>query len=222
MVQGIYDRELFDYASKLDLSGKVVFEVGAHVGFHAMCFADLVGPRGKVYAFEPHSFNRDRMKTNLSKSPDLESRVVVCDVAVSDKEGTTRFYFNPDVESGASSGSKLGDVYPSISEEVFRKSEFFPQNVRTISLDDLSLIGVRDIPALVKLDVEGAEIMAINGAQRTLREHRPVLLIEVHSMVNMMRAVTLLARCGYSIELLKEERDGRCIVAAKSAAATLV
>ncbi len=220
MVHGTYDRELFEYARNLDLSGKAVFDVGAHVGFHAMCFAELVGPGGKVYAFEPNSFNRDRMRTILLRSPDLESRIAVYDLAVSDKCGTARFYFNPDVESGASSGSKLGDVYPTVGEEVFRKNEFLPQTVRTTSLDELSLLGVKDIPALVKLDVEGAECLVLSGAQRILRAHRPVLLIEIHSIVNMLRAEMLLATCGYSIELINEEPDGRCIVAAKSGTTT--
>lgn len=222
MVHGTYDRELFEYVKNLDLSDKAVIEVGAHVGFHAMCFAELVGPRGKVYAFEPNRFNRDRISTNLSRSPDLESRIAVYDLAVSDKSGTAGFYFSPDVESGVSSGSKLGDVSPAVSDEVFRKTGFLAQTVRTTSLDELSLLGIEAIPALVKLDIEGAEILALNGAQRILGVDRPILLIEIHSILNMLRATLLLAKCDYSIELIKEESDGRCIIAAKSKMGSLV
>jgi FkbM family methyltransferase len=216
MVQGTYDRELFEYAKDLDLSGKAIFEVGAHFGFHAMCFAELVGPDGRVYAFEPNNFNRDRMRTILSRNPDLDARIALHDLAVSDKSGTARFYFSQDVETGVSSGSKLGDVYPKLGDEAFRDSGFIPQTVRTITLDELSLLGIKDIPALVKLDVEGAECLVLSGAQRMLREHRPILLIEIHSILNMLRAGLLLTRCDYSMELIKEEPDGRCIIAARS------
>ena len=58
-LDGTYDKYFWDYIASLDLKGKTVYEIGGHIGYHAMNFAELVGSMGSVYAFEPNPFNRE-------------------------------------------------------------------------------------------------------------------------------------------------------------------
>src|SRR6185312_5031510 len=49
MLEGNFDDFLFKQVDTLDWSGKVIFDIGSHIGFHTMNFADRVGPKGRVF-----------------------------------------------------------------------------------------------------------------------------------------------------------------------------
>jgi len=215
MLDGRYDKFLVDYLKDLPMRGKIVFDFGAHIGFHAMNFALLIGDGGMVYAFEPNIFNRERIEINLAKNPDLAKRVRIFDVAVSDAVGESEFYLSVDVDKGTSSGSFIAEAhtyYPKNKEylELFKKVK-----VRTISLDQVSsLTGADVVPDIIKIDVEGAEGSVLEGAKDVLRKYKPLILMEVHSIFNMFKICEILHTKGYKITLLKEEADGRCFLVA--------
>lgn len=215
MLEGKYDKFIFDYLSNLDLQGKVVFEIGAHIGFHAMCFATLVGSKGFVYAFEPNQFNRARMSLILTKNPDLSNRIRVFDVAISNTTGQEIFYFSKNVDKGGSSGSFIASAhtyYPKTDEHL---SLFEKETVKTVDLDDIaSLIGLEIVPDIIKIDVEGAESSVLQGAVKMITCHRPLILMEIHSIYNMLKSDEFLRAAGYKVNLLREEPDGRCFIAA--------
>jgi FkbM family methyltransferase len=217
MIEGRFDRFIFDYLSSLDLQGKTVFEIGAQIGFHAMHFSALVGNEGFVYAFEPNRFNRERMNIILEKNPDLAKRIKTFEVALSDKNGHEDFYFCKDVDSGASSGSFIANAhtyYPKTQQylELFEKT-----TVETVTLDDIaSYIGTDIVPHVMKIDVEGAESSVLQGGVELLKKHRPLIMMEVHSIYNMLKSYDILQSVHYKVVLLKEEPDGRCFIAAES------
>ena len=53
MIDGSYDQFLFDRIKGKDLRGKVIYDIGAHIGYHSLYFARLVGSGGRVRSFEP-------------------------------------------------------------------------------------------------------------------------------------------------------------------------
>src|SRR5258708_35640086 len=67
MATGHYDKLLFEKLNnaKIDWSGLAVWDVGAHIGYHTLYFASLVGPLGRVTTFEPNPHNVKRMQQNL-------------------------------------------------------------------------------------------------------------------------------------------------------------
>jgi hypothetical protein len=76
------------------------------------------------------------------------------------------------------------------------------REVTSVSLDDFA----RDHPAprVVKIDVEGAELRVLRGAERLLREHRPILVCELHGRENREQVRGLLE--GYEFSTLESER----------------
>lgn len=216
MVDGLYDRELFESLSMHDLNGRVVFDIGAHIGFHSMYFAELVGEDGRVYAFEPNMFNLKRLQANVERNVSLGERIIVRDIAISNHMGRESFYVSDNVDSGMSSGSMLGETHAELSSREFQSMGFQSTEVDTFPLDELCRTGITDAPYMIKIDVEGAEVLVLEGARRLLTAHHPILLIEVHTIRRMLELCHLLGSLDYDIALLKEETDGRCIVKAVS------
>lgn len=147
--------------------GDVAIDIGANFGLHTIYAAHLVGKQGLIYAFEPVPENLRLLKHNLYLN-NLVERVHVEPVAVSNSS-------NPTLEM-ALPGEGLA-----VTATLHKKS---PNNnsieVRNVRLDDFQLADSRPIK-LIKIDVEGAEMEVLRGAENFLQKHRPVLLIEVHA-----------------------------------------
>jgi len=82
-------------------------------------------------------------------------------------------------------------------------------------LDDLAQGGGWGRVAFMKIDVEGAEHLVLEGATEVLRRDRPLLCMEIHSVACMARVAAILQQLGYSIELLKEDRPSRAHILAR-------
>lgn len=215
MLNGEYDKFFIEYLQKLDLKGKVVYDIGAHFGYSAMCFATLTGETGKVIAFEPNLYNKKRFEHFLSENKDLEKVISIHDLAISNKAGEEDFNFNDNLDDGTSSGSFIDSSHTFYEKDSYEKNLGYRKvKTKTISLDSLMDIGITQPPFLVKIDIEGAEYLALEGAKELLLKHKPILLIEIHSIFNMLKVGQVLHDFNYKIELLKEEKDGRCFIAA--------
>ena len=173
MLSGAYDSFFFEYLKRLDLAGKTVLDIGSHIGYHTLAFAKLVGQNGRVHAFEPNPFNFERLQKNIAANPELSGRIAAPPIAISDKEGREEFILNERIDKGSSSGSFLDRA-----DTVFEKSSYEEKggfkrtSVETISLDEW--VASNDLrPTLIKIDIEGAEYLAMNGAARTLKDIRP-------------------------------------------------
>ena len=211
-----YDSFFFDRLKKIDLKGKTIYDIGAHVGFHSLYFARLVGSEGRVYAFEPNPKNVERFSFVLAENKDLSPIVTICDAALSDKKGTEKFSMNSDVESGRSSGSFIDSADTMWDREAFKERGFFEIEVKTIPLDSLkSEMGFDRAPDVMKIDVEGAESLVLKGASETIKKYRPLILLEVHSMPNMLEVARFFSSIEYDLEILNEESYGRCFIEAK-------
>lgn len=83
ILNNTHETFLFERLRVETLQGKVIFDIGAHVGFHSLYFARLVGPKGKVYAFEPNPKNVERFKLIRDKNDDIRNTISIFDIAVS-------------------------------------------------------------------------------------------------------------------------------------------
>jgi len=190
---GTYEIELQTAIKKYCRPGMVIYDVGANIGYVSLIFAKQVGEKGKVIAFEPLPENLQRLQKNITLNG-LGSRITCVQAAVVDKPGSITFLVHSSGAMGKAQGS-LG-----------REEQYVAQiTVPAVALDDLIFLQNYPQPDLVKMDIEGGEVLAIQGMQKTLTEVQPILLIEIHSRSALDFLWTELQNCGY--QLFKMERD---------------
>lgn len=208
---GNYDDFLIDFLSRYDLAGETIFDLGAFVGVNSMQFARLVGPRGTVCAFEPNPFNADRLKLNLSENPELGDCIRIFPLALANSHGKTKFKVHRNIDAGISSASHLEGAHTTLSEEQLSHLGFTEVDVDVVTLDDF-FAQTGFSPRCLKIDIEGAEHLALAGGINVLKRYRPILLVELHSIYCAIATLKLIIPLGYSTELLQVEPDGRCFI----------
>jgi FkbM family methyltransferase len=216
MMQGCYDSFIYDTLDKaVDIRGATVWDVGAHIGYHSLAFAALVGPSGHVVAFEPNPFNIDRFRKHLERNKDLCEHITLMTCALSKVDGEADFVFSPEVDDGRSSGSHLTQSLVPEEARVYRS--FSQTKVPVVKADNLLRDKRVPPPAIIKIDVEGAEAFVIEGARQILSNLNPILLIEVHHIVGMHDTLNVLLELGYRTSVVAEApiSPSRCFILAQ-------
>jgi FkbM family methyltransferase len=144
--------------------GAVVWDVGANIGSFALLAAHVVGPGGRVVAIEPEAGCAAAIRSNAARNG--IRWLDVREMAATDR---TR-----DVEVIVV-GDSLWTRLASVGEHDLATDR---RVVRGCALDDLDA----PAPALVKIDVEGAELDVLAGMRRVLAEARPVVVCEMHGL----------------------------------------
>lgn len=214
-LEGQYDKFFFDFLDSFDLKGKIIFDIGAHIGYHSLYFAELVGNSGRVFSFEPNIFNIKRMKKILNANKNLSSRVRIFNRAVGSQSGKIKFKYSPKIDCGYSCGGHIAGAETPYTKNDYQEVNFKETIVRQISLDNLNKdLKINSQPFLIKIDVEGAEYLILNGAKNYILKNKPIFLIEVHNIYNMLEVSKFLTTNQYEIKLLNKVSAERCFVAA--------
>ena len=129
-------------ASYTPQPGDIVWDVGAHAGLTSYFLAQLVGPSGGVYAFEPDDTNFEYLLRNIELHQ--LANVTTVKTALSDKTGTATFCMDGTMSAGLS--DSLG--YSSAADM---------REVETLSLED-ACNKFASTPNYIKMDIEGAEL----------------------------------------------------------------
>jgi len=211
MVAGTFDSFLYrELASRRDVKGAVCWDVGAHFGYHSLGFAAL---GAQVVAFEPNPHNAARLRANLARNPRLAGRVRVRPEALANIDGPIQFVQSADLAE-TSSGSHLADAVAPAPDFIYENFERVPV---TGARADTLLASGEAPPAVMKIDVEGAEQLVLEGARGLLLRHKPLLLMEVHHIRLMYHLPPLLAGLGYRCQLVNEQHaePSRCFLVAE-------
>lgn len=175
--------------------GDIVVEAGGHVGFISVYFSSLVGRNGKIIVFEPGSNNLPYLEKNVSRLPNVE----VIKMAISNFCGPTEFL----LENLTGQNNSLLKNYEIFSNNVKAAGVRVETHVETVQCTTLDTYWCDEtaLPDFIKIDIEGAELAALEGAKRLLsprlHEAAPRLMVEV---TNQNEAVfVLLNSLGYSI-----------------------
>lgn len=189
-----FSRQLFEDSLK---PGMVVVDGGAHIGLYSLLASQRVGEHGVVIAFEPDPYNYRALAFNIKQN--RCRNVVILPKALSSTVGKQRFYQHPSTIS-----SSFVD-----REDVERGR---PREVEITALDN-ELDGLPDDPMLIKLDVEGAELLVLRGMRNLLgRGMCSVILLELHPTIlhqsgNRPEDVFReLERYRFSLQMIDEEK----------------
>lgn len=184
-MQGDFDPAVFVPIRAALRPGDVFVDVGANIGWYSLLAADIVGPAGRVHAFEIDRRALRCLRRTVAANPDLAIDVHAVAVGERDREAC----FSPAAEIGH------GRLVPEPTGErvpVRALDSFFAPDAGRI--------------AVIKIDVEGAELLVLQGAARTIEHHRPLIVCELldEHLARLDGSATaildLLTRAGYRIE----------------------
>jgi FkbM family methyltransferase len=167
--------------------GDHVLDVGSNIGYYALLAADKVGPSGRVIGCEPAPGVFEILQHNVRRSK--RQNVEVFSWAVGAKSGSLEFY--------ESEIPNWGSLFQNDSLMQTRTT-----NVPAKTVDEIVRDASNFHPTALRMDVEGAELMVLEGAREVLREYKPCLFIEFHNFAlgwdTVRSAIAALGSLGYS------------------------
>lgn len=158
---GMHEKTIVDLVKNEIHEGDIVIDIGAHIGYYTVLFAKLVGPKGKVFAFEASPTNFEILKKNVAVN-DYQN-VILNNKAVSDKNGKLTLY----VAGETSTQNFLFE--PEKTTETIE--------IDTITLDEYFLDFDNKID-FMKIDVVGAEPRVIKGMNTILRKNDSLKIVQ--------------------------------------------
>jgi FkbM family methyltransferase len=185
-----YMAELFQRAVS---PGDVIVDVGAFLGYFALLGVNAAS-RGRAYAFEPDPRDFPWLSHNIEVNG-LSDRVQALPTALSDRPGWVTFYLAQEDQTQSS-------VYP------------LTNHGRSVQVEAVTLDAFLGdtLPDIVKIDVEGAELQALEGMTRSIQRGRPLLFVEWNpgALIRAGAQPEILLRrleeLGYRVELIDEDR----------------
>jgi FkbM family methyltransferase len=177
---------VMDYLADIVRESKVIIDGGAHAGSHTILYKSI-NPDVVVHAFEPQLKMFELLSHNVKQNN--FDNVFLHNVALANKPSVTRMgtsvtdvYYDENYEYVRLDNGELHEaVYTNISygdDNIFNLGGLGfgddGEEVETITIDSLNL----DKCDFIKLDIEGAEPLALSGAMETIKKFHPVILFE--------------------------------------------
>lgn len=188
-----YTRALYEKALQPDI---IVVDGGAHIGLYSLLAARQVGTNGKVFAFEPDSYNFRALVFNIKKNN--HSNVIPIQKALFNSSGDRFFYESRGTISGALA---YREGCEQTHQGVYVQVTTLDDELRDLATDSI----------LIKLDIEGSEPLALQGMSNILREIRSVVLIAElnphalhHAGLSPKDLIVGLERCGFQVYAVDE------------------
>jgi FkbM family methyltransferase len=184
---------------KFSSPGNTVMDIGANIGEWTLRMANTVGPKGRVFSFEPIPIINQSLKKTLHINN--LSQVILSQVALDNCSGNSKFTIPLDKDDRAIHGeSRLGKEEGNwnIFTEVGKTKTI---EVKTITLDQFASEKPIERLDFVKIDVEGKELHVLEGGKETFSRFTPALILEVgcEEESERKRIADLLRTWGYGI-----------------------
>lgn len=173
MAYGLYELDTHRRLKAYLRPGMRVVDCGANLGYFTLLAGRLVGPTGHVDAFEPDPANRARLEAHLGLN-EMHDRVTVHAAAVSNQAGTCTLY-HPTADGQNHGQASLYEAFVPGGQGI---------DVPLVRLDQ----HLSAVPDLIKMDIEGAELAALRGAEGLLKSDRPPAMIIEHNPASALAA----------------------------------
>jgi len=189
--RGEYEPLLTDYLQSKVKRGDTVVDIGANVGYFTKQLAGLAGKKGKVIGFEPSDTNWKYLAKNIAGF----SNVIIEKIALGDSKGIQKFSEDR-ANPGENGLSKSGEL-----------------QVETTTMDNwMKAKRIKNIN-LIKIDVEGAEVMVLKGAKDMIRNQKKIVVIcecNPEALQKLGYTTTDLIKslqsCGLKVDEIMDER----------------
>jgi FkbM family methyltransferase len=193
--KGDIDPDEREILSQLVKPGDCVFDVGTYWGWYTILFCNLVKNSGSIHCFEPVPPSYEMLLENVKINE--YSNVLINNVALSDVNGEVDI-FVPKNQYGLAS----------LKQHFDGENEHY--KCSSIQLDEyVSEKKIKNI-ALIKVDIEGAEMLFLRGGKTTLQsEEKPILMLEylekfaVNFGYTFEDVMTLMMKYGYRTYIIK-------------------
>ena len=180
------DPLLLNAARRLVRPGDIVWDVGANTGLFSFAAAGLVGKGGQVIAVEPDPWLSKLLRKSTELNANSDCAVHVLPLAVGDRAGQAVL----NIARRGRATNFIAGYRPSTQAGGVREE---------VGVELATLDGMLDnwaAPAVLKIDVEGAEAAVLRGAEKMLRDIRPRIMCEV-SDENLQQVTEMLRSAGY-------------------------
>jgi len=159
-----YESEVREQIKAALQPGRICLDIGANVGWHTLLMASLVGPAGRVFAFEPNASTRERLTKVIANNG--FSQVTIREEALSDQTGFGWFQ--------APCAGTLWDG----TGRLAMKEEADCKHVSCATVDSVVRSSGLDRLDLIKIDVEGWELPVLRGSLHSIKRFRPRIIFE--------------------------------------------
>jgi FkbM family methyltransferase len=194
---GTYESEFAAALANAVTPGSACLDIGGWHGFYSGVMA-LAGA-SKVIVFEPLPANCARIRRLIELNPQLSIELI--EAAVSEISGELEFQVMPETSMGKLACSAFQP------EQTGAKRI----TVNAVTIDDLVTTMKIERPNVIKIDVEGAELLALRGAERTLADSRPKIFMEAHSLELLRSCTSFLETRGFATRVLEAEGQSSVI-----------
>jgi FkbM family methyltransferase len=179
-----YDEPWLAKLSKVYIGrGDVVYDIGAHIGYTSLLFAQRVGKTGSVHAFEILPSVAEGFLKKTARANDLDN-IKIHAVGLSSSENDIELNIGPTMMAYLYSNPVGGG-----------KREL----CRTVQLDQYVAREQLPLPSFIKIDIERAEIDCIQGGIGVIKKCRPLLVIEFHGSDKLKEGYNILNSEGYRL-----------------------
>ncbi len=162
----VKDIERYEKYYKVKIND-IVIDAGANEGALSVVYSQKIGNRGKVFAFEPDSINVEMLKSNLSLNKKY-SNIDLVEMGLWNKKDIIDFF-------------EAGSVGSSVFYEDKKSKKVA---IQTISIDNFMSLQKINHLNFVKMDIEGAEIEALEGAIKSIDKYKPDFAIASYHIIN--------------------------------------
>ena len=168
---GYYEPHFSRFLMKVLKGGETFIDCGANIGQFSLIASRCVGSSGKVIAIEPEQHNLDQLKTNLRLNQ--ADNVSVIQAALGNRSGSVDFFLRSEENGFTNRG--VHSLHP-------HGDWLQPQKITVPMkrLDDV-LLGERRVD-WIKMDIEGAELDALQGAEQSLEQFSPTVFFEANEI----------------------------------------
>ncbi len=186
--QGDWFEDEIHFIRKFIKPGMVSLDIGANYGLYATAIAKNMGPKGRLWCFEPTPNTAEALRHTFKKNK-YRGRVKVVEAGLSNKAGTATFFMSPNAE--------LNTLEP--GDESFMQE----QTIELLTLDDYARNAGFSKVDFVKLDAEGEEVRILEGGQSFFSDFSPLVMFELMHVEQVNEALlTRFTELGYAFYYL--------------------